>query len=59
VITTLEAEEELKQRQQQSSLSPDRYYQLLLQVGASEKEADSARANLQLQQMQRTNQWQK
>lgn len=60
VIPTLEAEEELRHRSLEGVLTPDRYYYLLTQVGASESEAESARANLLLQQMQKnSNSWQK
>lgn len=58
VIPELEADEELKNRIQEGDLSPDRYYYLLTQVGVSESEAESARANLLLQQMQKKS-WQK
>jgi hypothetical protein len=58
VIPELEADEELKFRMREGMLSPDRYYYLLTQVGVDESEAESARANLQLQQMQKKS-WQK
>lgn len=59
VIPQLEAEEELKHRMMESVLSPDRYYSLLIQVGVKESEAESARANLLLQQSQKQQPWQK
>lgn len=58
VIPELEAYEELRDRSKDSALTPDRYYSLLLQVGVKESEAESARANLLLQQMQKKS-WQK
>jgi len=58
VIPELEADEELKSRMREGVLTPDRYYYLLTQVGVSESDAESARANLQLQQMQKKS-WQK
>lgn len=58
VIHELEADEELKSRMREGVLTPDRYYYLLTQVGVSESDAESARANLQLQQMQKKS-WQK
>jgi hypothetical protein len=53
VIPELEAEEELRHRMLDSALTPDRYYNLLIQVGVKESEAESARANLLLQQTQK------
>mgnify|MGYP007071613701 CR=1 FL=1 len=58
VIPELEADEELKFRMREGALTPDRYYYLLVQIGVDESEAESARANLQLQQMQKKS-WQK
>ena len=58
VIPEVEADEELKMRSQEGALTPDRYYYLLTQVGVSESEAETARANLLLQQTQKKS-WQK
>lgn len=59
IIPNLEAEEELKQRGREGQLTPDKFYSLLLLSGVPEKEADTARARMVMQQLESKSQWQK
>ena len=59
IIPNLEAEEELKQRGREGQLTPDKFYSLLLLSGVPEKEADTARARMVMQQLESKSQWQR
>lgn len=57
MFDTILAEEELEHRIKQADLTPDRFKSLLLATGVSEKEAETARAEMEHKQLQAKNKW--